>query len=655
MFFFGKLLGRGISSTSSHLFIFFITLWICNQDCAESTSAKEQVGEVVSAALSSLDNVPETAIIRTENHLIIEREISKPDASYVAVHFDSFLLLEDEELLIFNGRGEQQYILTGEGKPGSGGTFWAQHVKGSIMILQLWVPAGSDMSQPRFTIDQEAFGFPTAELGSSRNLAADENPVRRLFQTESTCGGDDRAQAKCYEQSHSDKYIQSRAVARLLIQGAWLCTGWLASNDDHLITNSHCIEDYSDALNTDYEFEAEAPDCSWPVGQTTAGVVYSGGVMLKSNIPLDYTVVKVYNNPSSQYPHFEFDESAKIADGNLFSTANQDLPIYIPQHPSGYDKQLAIYSSEADDVALGDSVCHILSFSSASCTAYGGYLELGYKCDTNGGSSGSPVVSSATNKIVGLHHCGGCENSGVPINEIYSEVCADSCTCGIWDCCADGSSGDPTTCPDGNEDPTSPPSPNDSCEGSCGTNAGTCWCDELCISYGDCCTDVCEHCGIDFMCGSVTDAPVDPTTASTDANINPTTAPTDAPVDPTTASTDAPVDPTTAPTDAPVDPSTAPTDVPVQPTTTSTPTSTLGDDGQCSLNGEGCASDADCCSNFCYEKGNGTKVCKKPPNDDKCKPVGEACQKGNQCCSGKCNKDGSGSKICFPLLRHRWA
>jgi len=588
--------------------LFFITICIVNQKGAESTSAKEQVGELVPASISSRDNVPETSHIRTETHLITEWEISRTDASYVAIHFESFLLLEEEELLVFNGRGEQQYILNGQGKPGSGGTFWAQHVKGDTIILQLWVPAGSDMSQPRFTIDQEAFGFPT-EQHERPQISSEQNPVRRLFQTESTCGGDDRAQAKCYEQSHLDKYTQSQAVARLLIQGAWLCTGWLASNDDHLITNSHCIENYSDALNTDYEFEAEAPDCSWPVGQNTNGVVYSGGVLLKSDVPLDYSIVKVYNNPSSQYPHFEFDDTAEITDGNSFATVNQGLPIYIPQHPNGYDKQLAIYSSEADDITLGDSVCHILSFSSASCTSYGGYLELGYKCDTNGGSSGSPVVSSATNKIVGLHHCGGCENSGVPINEIYSEICADSCTCGIWNCCADGSSGDPTTCPDGDEDP---PTATDSCEGSCGTSAGTCWCDELCVSYGDCCTDVCEHCGIDFMCGS-------------------------------------------DPTDGPVDPTTAPTDFPVQPTSMLTPTPTSGDDGQCHLNGEECDIDTECCSGNCFEKADGTRRCKKPVNDGKCTPVGESCTKGGQCCSGKCNKDGSGTKVCFPLLRHRWA
>ena len=41
------------------------------------------------------------------------------------------------------------------------------------------------------------------------------------------------------------------------------------------------------------------------------------------------------------------------------------------------------------------------------------------------------------------------------------------------------------------------PIPGNSCEGSCGgTSAdGTCWCDDLCANYGDCCGDATFYCG----------------------------------------------------------------------------------------------------------------------------------------------------------------
>jgi len=36
--------------------------------------------------------------------------------------------------------------------------------------------------------------------------------------------------------------------------------------------------------------------------------------------------------------------------------------------------------------------------------------------------------------------------------------------------------------------------PEQSCAGDCGGYGGTCWCDSLCTSYGDCCADYAEMC-----------------------------------------------------------------------------------------------------------------------------------------------------------------
>jgi hypothetical protein len=46
-------------------------------------------------------------------------------------------------------------------------------------------------------------------------------------------------------------------------------------------------------------------------------------------------------------------------------------------------------------------------------TGYAAASDVAYYCDTEGGSSGSPVLSRATNRVVALHHFGGCPNSGV--------------------------------------------------------------------------------------------------------------------------------------------------------------------------------------------------------------------------------------------------
>ena len=56
---------------------------------------------------------------------------------------------------------------------------------------------------------------------------------------------------------------------------------------------------------------------------------------------------------------------------------------------------------------------------------YDGYAkdsDVSYYCDTEGGSSGSPVLSRKTDKVIALHHFGGCPNSGVRIDLIYNKI-----------------------------------------------------------------------------------------------------------------------------------------------------------------------------------------------------------------------------------------
>ena len=73
--------------------------------------------------------------------------------------------------------------------------------------------------------------------------------------------------------------------------------------------------------------------------------------------------------------------------------------IYIPQHPRGRPKEIAIADSEQNS-----GVCEIDTFNAE---------PVRYSCDTEGGSSGSPVIDATTNEAVALHRKGGrAGNSG---------------------------------------------------------------------------------------------------------------------------------------------------------------------------------------------------------------------------------------------------
>src|SRR3972149_2587625 len=142
--------------------------------------------------------------------------LTHPGATYIAVHFDKFDLAPGDKLIVSDPLGGQDYELTGLGKMDLG-EFWAQHIKGDTVVVEL-ITAGDKPGQG-FRIDEYAAGF--VDLGAP--------PV-----TEEICGADDFETAVC--RSPSTEYTRGRAVARLLIQGTSLCTGWLASATNHLIT-----------------------------------------------------------------------------------------------------------------------------------------------------------------------------------------------------------------------------------------------------------------------------------------------------------------------------------------------------------------------------------------------------------------------------------
>jgi V8-like Glu-specific endopeptidase len=60
--------------------------------------------------------------------------------------------------------------------------------------------------------------------------------------------------------------------------------------------------------------------------------------------------------------------------------------------------------------------------SDPSYNGYASNTDVSYYCDTDGGSSGSPVISRRTNEVIALHHFGGCPNSGVRVDLIYRQV-----------------------------------------------------------------------------------------------------------------------------------------------------------------------------------------------------------------------------------------
>lgn len=361
-----------------------------------SLSAKVKVGELVN------EKFEVQPVAMGAKGVITEKIFFWPNAGYISIHFSKFDLVPGDYVEISSPDGRYFYTYREKGKyispelpPMS--EFWATHIPGDTAILR-FIAAGQGGS--RFTIDQWARGFENEAIDAYITDMESDSDI------EAICSVDDKKWAKCYD--GTEMYNKSKAVCRLLIGGTSACTGWLLGSEGHVMTNNHCITTQTDAGNTDYEFMAEGATCttscsSW--GACPGNVAATAGTLIKTNAPMDYTLVKLPTNVSLTYGYLQLRNTTAIIGER----------IYIPQHPGAYGKQLAV-ESDADG-----GFAKVYSLNEPACQV-GGPNDVGYYADTAGGSSGSPVLAYNDNLVVSLHHCATCPNRGVPIPPIINDL-----------------------------------------------------------------------------------------------------------------------------------------------------------------------------------------------------------------------------------------
>lgn len=325
-------------------------------------------------------------------------------ATYIAVHFERFELALGDYLIVRSPDGLQSWRYEGLGRAGRGlspGGFWATHIKGDAAVVELY--SRNDLGAHGFTIDRFARGYTGAELDDRAVGAVPSAP-------DTVCGTDDTQWAKCYQASEPQIYDRSRSVARLLISGSFHCTGWLLGCEGHLMTANHCIWTQEMADDTDYEFMAEGTTCSTSCAPSMGcpGVIAATtATLVKTDDPLDYTVLKLPTNVTPTYGFLSMRESGAV----------QNERIYVPQHPLGWGKRIAVFSTHALDQS---GFCEINSINVVPCS--GGLGDIGYYADTRGASSGAPVLAYADHRVVSLHHCGACQNRGLDVADLIADM-----------------------------------------------------------------------------------------------------------------------------------------------------------------------------------------------------------------------------------------
>ncbi|HEX6853075.1 MAG TPA: serine protease [Candidatus Polarisedimenticolaceae bacterium] len=320
--------------------------------------------------------------------------VRHPGATYIRVHFSKFDLAPGDWVTIASADGGESFTYTGRG-PHSTGEFWAQAILGDTAIVRLQATVGGEGG---FEID--AFGRGIVDLVGER--PSDPSP-------ESVCGTQDWKDAACYASgTYTTEYEKSRAAVLALIGCCSSCTAFKVSDSGQFLTNNHCTASTSGVQSTELRFMYQTPGCATGTAGYTGSVM--GSQLVRTDATLDYTLMTTTGDATSI--------PCLTLENRLPAVGER---IYIAGHPGGGPKKLSIESASNTG-----GLCRVDAAPYAGNSATS---DVGYYCDTAGGSSGSPVLSGETHQVIALHHFGGCLNSGGRSDLILGQIGSDIQTC----------------------------------------------------------------------------------------------------------------------------------------------------------------------------------------------------------------------------------
>lgn len=245
---------------------------------------------------------------------------------------------------------------------------------------------------------------------------------------------DDTLPAVCFADRFPRVYDRSRAVARVWMRFEDVlfshCTAWLLGCEGHVLTNQHCVDSQEMADQLEFEFMAQGTDCS---EQCNVGQIPCPGsvhirtpltfIQTGSSSDLDYTLLQLpleYRSLSQTYGYLQLRDSGPVLHER----------IYVPQHPLGYGKRIALYTN----ATTNSGAAAILELNVSDYNNCGQNIVT-HNADTASGASGSPVLSVEDHKVVAIHHCGGCDefgkNGAVPSKAIIADLGVNLPKCSV--------------------------------------------------------------------------------------------------------------------------------------------------------------------------------------------------------------------------------
>lgn len=287
--------------------------------------------------------------------------VSRPGATFLRLHFSTVYIPEGAWVELANASGEvlQRFDAKDVGSPRDG--YYADSIEGDAITLTMRHD-GNTYAAFSLTIDRVDVGF--ASITGSAVIGADQ-----------------RERPACVLATDATMYRRSQAVARVYGFG-YVATAWRVGAENRMLTNHHVIGNHQNPADFEFWFGYEHAVCGGS-NATTQGTKVRGGQRLVGDAGRDF---QLFTLDAAEF------SSGKVARYGYLGLDVTPLPmgwpVYIPQHGGGSPKQVA----RADD-----------SGRSCSIASIAGNMRR-YTCDTEGGSSGSPVIDRQSHRARVLHN-----------------------------------------------------------------------------------------------------------------------------------------------------------------------------------------------------------------------------------------------------------
>ncbi len=277
----------------------------------------------------------------------------------IRAEFVSENLPEETIIVVRSDDGSEKYIYANKKD------LWeTMTISGDAMSVEVHLPKGSDYS--------------SASLILKRIFYTPYVPQTKAIIGES----DERQRLACYKDLNGDMY--NHGLSSVHMRMGRFGSGSILGKDNLFLTNRHVVSTAESVKNGEIWLNWSHSNCDEQDNKEKNPIKIQGDKLLAVGESNDYSLL------TADSFDFKYGNIKRLFGGLAISkhTPAVGEPLYIPQYGNGGIRPAYIADKE----------------SGVACELTEGGDDFYHNCDTQGGSSGSPVLSQNSHELVGLHY-----------------------------------------------------------------------------------------------------------------------------------------------------------------------------------------------------------------------------------------------------------